>query len=593
MEMHKNLTNAQIAVLFRNIGTVYEIRGFDVFHVRAYQRAADSIEKLAVPLKELWQEGKLQEIPGIGEKFQRYITELFTTGKVVHFEKLLHKEPEGLYPLLDIPGVGPKTAIKVAKKLHLEQASGALSRFRVALSNGTLNSLFSEKMKAKLLASLPRAERSNTRMLLSYANQIANDVMEYLDNSKDVIEVQALGSLRRKVGTVGDIDIAVSTKKPKEVMEYLLKFHHIKKVISKGEKMTSFLHLQGVRVDIKTSPPQSWGDMLAHYTGSKLHNIHLRSLAVQKGMSLSEWGITKNGHTYEHETEEQFYNFLKLPWISPTLREDTGEIEAAAHHALPTLVQCKEIKGDLHLHTNLVKDSSHDAGTNSIEDILKKAVDLGYEYIGFSDHNPKQSLSLEQQHRAITEYKKQIEKKAKDFASKHGKEIHVLVGMEVDILPDGTVALSDKILKELDYTIVSIHSGFGFSQDRQTQRILKALSSPYVTIFGHPTARKLLKREEIHCDWEKIFSFCCDHHILLEINAADDRLDLPDTLVRKALQHTGMQFVINTDSHAIEQMDQMEFGVWVAQRGWVENKKIVNAWNWEKLSNRVRARRMV
>ncbi len=579
------MTNREIAEIFRQIAAVYQLTGKDLFRVRAYENAAVSIEAFTTPLKEIWAEGKLDEVPGIGASFAQYLKELFTTGKVKHFEALMKKAPAGMFPLLEIPGVGPKTAWKLSQKLHLTRAGTALSQVTSAIRGGKIKNILSSKMAAKIQAAIRRPSPASGRMLLWEAETIAGDIITFLKADREVIEAVALGSLRRRVPTVGDIDIAVCTKNPQAIEAHLKKFPHLRRLISAGEKMIIFEHSSGRQVDIKTSLPQSWGDMLVHYTGSKLHNIHLRTLAQSKGMSVSEFGVETKGKKLTHTTEKELYTTLGLAWIPPELREDNGEIEAAQAKTIPTLLELSDIKGDLHVHAKMDFPSSHDMGEDSLEVLLDQAVKLGYVYLGVSDHSPKQSdLSPAGRLAAVKQRKAQIQKEISRLRAKHTSLPKVLVGLEVDIRSDGSLSLEDESMELLDYAIVSIHSQFGLSEREQTQRILRALSHPKAVVLGHPTTRHLLERDEIHCDWQQIFAFCAKQHKLLEINAAINRLDLPFPLIKLAGE-MGCRFVINTDAHRASDMTLMRFGVDTARKGWATKTMIANTKDFSTLES--------
>lgn len=582
--MHKDMTNREIAEIFRQIAAVYQITGKDLFHVRAYENAAQSIETFTTPLKEIWQEGKLNEVPGIGTSFTQYLDELFRTGRVKHFEALMRKAPAGMFPLLGVPGVGPKTALKLAKALKLNRASSALSRVSGAIRTGRLGKLLTTKMAAKLQAALLRSPQGQGRMLLFTAEQIAEDVLGYLNTSPVVIKAQALGSLRRALPTVGDVDIAVATRDPGAVVEHLKKFPHLRRLVSVGEKMMIFEHASGRQVDLKTSPPESWGDMLVHYTGGKLHNINLRTLALDQKKSVSEFGVVYQGKKITHESEEGLYRDLGLSWIPPELREGSGEVEAAKSGKLPKLVELKDIKGDFHVHSNLEFPSSHDSGDDSLEVLLAKASALGYSFLGISDHGPKHlGFSASDRLAAVKKRRNQIEAAVGRLKSKHQSLPKVFIGLEVDILADGTLALEDEALDLLDYAIVSVHAQFRLDEKQQTRRLLRALTHPKAKILGHPTGRHLLERDEIACNWRAVFEYCAGAGKLLEIDAAINRLDLPFPLVRLAGE-LGCRFVIDTDAHRVNEMDLMRLGVETARKGWVGPESIANTLNTDKIT---------
>lgn len=369
----------------------------------------------------------------------------------------------------------------------------------------------------------------------------------------------------------------MATTKPHDVMEYIRHFPHIRELLSVGDKMIMFLHTSGWQVDIKTQTPDKWGSMLQHYTGSKLHNIHVRTLAQKKNLSLSEYGITKNDKLSTYDTEEKFYKALGMQWIPPELREDVGEIEAALKHNLPSLLELADIKGDLHMHTNHSFPSSHDTGESSIGDLINRAMELQYSYIGLSDHNPKQSgLTAKERLAVVTKRTQWIHDEIERYFPKPPKNMpKVFIGMEVDILPSGELALEDEALETLDYAIVSIHSVLSQDSAKATQRLLKALDHPNVRFIGHPTARLIESRSGIDADWTTIFHACKEKGIALEINASPQRLDLPSDLVREA-KKIGCKFIIDTDAHHVAHMDFMKYGVYAARRGWAEKQDILN-----------------
>lgn len=428
-------------------------------------------------------------------------------------------------------------------------------------------------------------------MNLPLASNLAREVISYLCQSALAIRVDPLGSLRRQVSTIGDVDLAAAARKPEQIIDRFIKYPKKQKLIESGPTGASLLLTNGRQIDLRAQRPEAYGAMLQYFTGSKNHNIRLRELALKKGFSLSEHGIkdNKTNKLYKFNKEEKIYHFLGLEWIPPELREDTGEIEAALRQAqgkpggLPKLVEIKNIKGDLHVHSDYPIEPSHDLGIDSMKEMLKKAESLGYEYLGFSEHSPSMANhTTDQVYRILTERKKKIEQ-----LKLTSKIVRVINLLEVDILASGELSISDKSLSLLDGAIVSIHSAFGQSKEEMTKRILHALNKSQVRILGHPTGRLLGKREGYEADWEAIFIYCKKHNKAIEINAWPERLDLPDTLVRQAVK-AGVKLIISTDSHALEQMELMSFGVSVARRGWAEKSDILNTldynefWKWLK-----------
>lgn len=568
-----NLSNQQISKTLREIAAAYTIKKMgNIFQIRAYEVAADGVEHSTSEIKDLWEEGKLDEVPGLGKGLQGYLDELFKTGKVKHFEAVKKGIPAVVFDLLDVPGVGPKTAQELAK-LGIKN----LDELKKKIKSGEIVTLgFSGKIAQKILEGLAQLKGREGRMLLPYAFAQAVRVVDYLKKSKDVVEVHSLGSLRRMVATVGDLDFSVSSNKPEEVIDYFCQIPGTARVVEKGPSSATVMLQSGLHLDLLIGRPEAYGALLQHFTGSKAHNIKLRTLAKEKGLSLSEYGVKKGNRQQVTGTEEEFYKLLGMQTPPPELREDTGEIEAALEHKLPDLVELKDIKGDLHTHSNFpFPNPSHGPGVNSIEEIVGKAKELDYEFIGISDHPPGHGIiSKENMIKAIDVRTKVIQQ-----LKQRTNGIRVLNGLEIDILGDGSLSVPDEALATLDYCIAGIHSGHRGSKDIITKRLISALENPFVDIISHPTNRLLNERESSDADWDEIFKFAAKNNKILEINAYPNRLDLRDDLVRMA-KRFGVKFVINTDAHQVEQMDNMPFGVAVARRGWAEREDIVNSWSW-------------
>lgn len=575
------MSNVKIAKILRNVAAAYTIKNIgNIFQIRAYENAAGSIEQSDSEIQDLWQEGRLAEVPNLGEKLQGYLNELLSTGRVKHFEEVQKGIPPVVFDLLDLPGVGPKTAQKIAQ-LGVKD----LGDLRKKIKTGELVSKgFSAKIAQKIMQSLQNLGQGGRRMLLPYAAAQADKVLNYLKKSPDVIQVHPLGSLRRMVATVGDLDFSVSTRKGKEAVEYFCQMPGVSRVLDKGENKATVVLQSGVQVDLLVGEPESYGALLQHFTGSKSHNIRLRTLAVQKGFSISEYGARKvqSGELIKTETEEDLYELLGMQTPPPEIREDSGEIEAALKNQLPDLIKLEDIKGDLHLHSNYkIKSPSHGPGVDPIKDIVKKAERLGYEYAGIADHPPGFTSTSKEY---IIDWTKERTKFVQSIGSKT-KGIRVLNGLEVDILGDGSLSVPGEALALLDYCIAGIHSGHRGSKEEITNRLIRALENPHVDIISHPTNRLLNERESSEADWEEIFKSAAKNNKILEINGYPNRLDLRDDLVRQALQY-GVKFIINTDAHQVAQMDNMKFGVAVARRGWVAKKDVINAADWTSFTKR-------
>lgn len=580
-------TNSQIAKLLRNIAAAYTIKDEKKFRFQiiAYQKAADAIENSSAEVSDLLKENKLDTLPGIGPTIKSHLEELFKTGKVKHFEWVLKGVPEAVFPLLDVPTFGPKKAQKLVAHFKLKKPETVVLDLENLAKEGKIAILegFGDKSQSDILQAIAEyklGKGKTTRMALPYAADIAEKLVSYLKAEKAAVDVQLLGSLRRMVATVGDIDIAVATKKPKVVINHFLAYPYKERVIEHGDTTASILVSGGRQIDLMTQPPESFGSLLQHFTGSKNHNIKLREYAITKGLSLSEYGIKKRtGQMVKYVSEEAFYKALDMDWIPPELREDQGEVELAIKHKLPALIELKDIKGDLHLHSDFPIEPSHDMGQNSFAEMVKRAIELGYEYIGFSEHNPSISKHTKEEiYKILLKRKNTIERLKKTY-----EKIRIVNLLEVDILTNGDLAIDDKALSTLDAAIVSIHSSFSMDKTQMTKRVLKGLSHPKARILAHPTGRLLNERPGYELDFEEIFAFCKKNNKALEINGWPTRLDLPDAIVKEAVKNN-VKMVINSDSHAVEQMTLAKYGVSVARRGWATAPDIVNTWGFTKFS---------
>lgn len=583
MQTRRDMTNLEIAKLMRAVSAALRIKSklpVTRFQVIAYQNAADAIEHLTSEAKDLWDAGELEKIPGVGKTIAERLDELFKKGKVKHFQETFEGLPPAMFELMDVPGIGAKRAYLLTKKLGITKARGALEKLAHAAERGRICELegFGEQIEKEILEAVRQVKERNKRLLLSFATIIAEEVVEHMKKNPHVKKIETLGSLRRNVATVGDIDIAVATEEPAEVIEHFVNYPKKQKLIERGPISSSLLLPGGVQVDLMVQPENHFGSLLQHFTGSKHHNVALRTYALKKKLSLSEKGITPlrqgsvggKGKMLSFTTEEKFYNYLGLDWIPPEIREDQGEIEAALSHDLPKLVELRDIKGDLHMHSNFPEETSHDVGLDNMEEMVEVAGKLEYEYVGFSEHNPKQNMDESKILDVLEKKRERVQKlKTKNL------KLKIFNGLEVDITPSGKLALPEKAFATLDYAIVSVHSSFKGTKEDQTKRVLSGLEHPRVRIFGHPTARKLNQREGIELDWEKIFGYCLKNNKWVEINSSPDRLDLPDVLVREAVK-AGVKLIIGTDSHSKGWLPGMRYGVSVARRGWAQEKDIIN-----------------
>jgi len=585
--MGKNMTNLEMAEALRAVAASYQLKREteNRFRIVAYQRAADAVEHLSSEAKDLWDDGKLEEVSGIGAGIAEHLDEIFRTGKSKHFAKIMAGFPPAMFELMKVPGVGAKIAFKLTKELGITQAKDAIKKLEKAVKEGKVAPIegFGAQSEEAIKKSIEEVKGRTRRLLLPYADSIAGEVIEWMKKSKAVRKVDPLGSLRRKASTVGDIDIAVASEKPEEVLEHFVKFPKTQRVLEKGERTASIIVPGEVQVDVMVQPPQAYGALLQHFTGSKQHNIALREYAIKHQKSLSEYGIKVKGKLHKTPTEEKFYQKLGMDWIPPELREDSGEIEAALRQSqgkadgLPRLVELKDIKADLQIHSSFDIETSHDVGDSSMKEIVEEGSRLGYEYLAFSEHNPSRSKHSDSQIISLIKRKKEATEKLNYslVKSKKGSVKKVFNSLEIDITPDGRLAVPDKALELLDFALVSIHSSFRQSRSVATKRVLSALQHPKVKIFAHPTGRLLGKREGVEFNWPEIFEFCKGKNKWLEINATPARLDLPDTLVKEAVKE-GVKLTLGTDAHHKDALAHMRYGVSVARRGWVTKDNIVN-----------------
>lgn len=580
------MTNKEIAQLLRNVAASYQIKNEAKFRFQllAYQNAADAIDGLTTQVADLYKEGKLDDIPGVGATLKQRLEELLSTGKVAHFDEVMSGIPKPVFLFIQIPSIGPKKAYRLATEFKIDNEKTALDDLTKVANAGEIATLegFGEKSQSDILRAIEEYKKGfgkTTKMLLPYAGEIAQDMIDYLKQDKNVKEAMPLGSLRRRKPLVGDIDLAVVSSNPAKTIDHFADYPRKSRIIEKGPSGSSLLTTGGAQIDLLVLEPDQWGSLLQHFTGSKDHNVHLRELALKKGLSLNEKGIknVKTEKVTKYAKEEDFYEAIGLDWVPPEMREDSGEIELAMAHKLPKIVEIKDIKGEFHLHSSFPVEPSHDLGRNTIEEMVLMAKSLGYDYMGFSEHNPSQSKHSDSQ---IVDLIKKRNAEIDKQAKKHNFKI--LKMMETDILPNGSLALPDAALEELDGSIVSIHSVFKTPKDEMTERILKGLSHPKAKILAHPTGRLLNERPGYEVDFEKLFKFCKENNKALEINSFPNRLDLEGPVIRMAVE-AGVKLVIDTDSHAAEQMVLMPYGVSQARRGWAKKDDIINTFDYNKL----------
>lgn len=560
------MDNAEIASMFRELADLLELKGENPFKIRAYRRAADTIESLPEDAATLAAEGRLKSIEGIGEAIEKKTAEVASTGKLRLLEELRREVPPGLRDMLRIPGVGPRTAAAVFR--HLGIAS--VDELEKAARDGRLKDVpgMGAKTAENILRAIERLREEHwTRIPLGVAVMLARSVLDTVARVDGVREAAAAGSLRRWRETCGDLDIVVGAEKGGPVMEAVSAWHEVSEILSVGEERGSFATRGGVNVDVWVVPPAEFVAALHHATGSKAHNVRLGGIARERGLKINEHGVfLRDGGRLAVATEEDIYAALGLQYVPPEIREDTGEIEAALKGRLPDLVQEKDIFGDLHVH------SDWSDGISSIEAMAEAARARGYEYIAICDHSKSLGIAG-----GLTgdEVLRQAEFIAK--LNRHLGGITVLSGIEVDIKKDGTLDLPDEVLARLDVVVASVHSSFKQSREMMTERIIRAIRNENVDIIGHPTGRVLGRRDAYDVDMQKVIEEAARCGVALEINAYPERLDLDSGWARRA-KDAGAVLAVNTDSHSFDQLGYMIFGVGVARRGWLERSHVVNAW---------------
>ena len=569
------MKNKELADIFDKWADILEFLGDNPYHVRAYRNAARLIRDLSEDIELLAREGKLSQLPGIGQRLQAKILEFLRTGKIEEFEKLKQQVPDTIFTLLDIPGVGPKTV----KLLYDELGIRSIEDLKRAIERGELLKLpgFGPKKVEKIKKGIELYEKSGGRILLGVAVFIADRIVNQLKEHSAVERISVCGSTRRMKETVGDIDILATGKNNLEIIEAFVNLPNVKEVLWKGTKKATVIVEEGEQVDLRVTEPDSYGAALQYFTGSKAHNIHLRTICLKLGYKLNEYGLFKGDEKIAGRTEEEIYSALGMDTPPPEIREDTGEIEAALEHRLPKLVGYDEIKGDLHIHSNWSD------GASTIEEIAKKAVEMGYRYVAITDHSKSLKVANGLSEEELERRNYEIDRLNEKFKGK----IKILKGAEVDILPDGSLDYPDEILKGLDFVVAAVHSRF--TQDN-TERILKAINNPYVNVIAHPTGRVIGQREGYPLDLEKVMKAAAETGTALEVNAYYNRLDLRDAHCRMAVKF-GVKLVISTDSHHVDHMWMMKLGVGTARRGWVESKDVVNTGGLRELRRFVKEKR--
>ena len=566
------MKNEEIAERFIEIADMLDILGEDAFRILSYRRGARQLEALTEDVDGLVREGRVGQIPGIGEALAEKITEYVTTGRVTYHEELRARFPPGVLDLLRIRGIGPKKV----KALWQELGITDIETLRKAAETHRLSRLkgFGEKTEERILRGIELLKEGEARSLLADASRVVEQVIAHLTRTGLVERVEAAGSFRRMRETVGDIDVLAVAKDRVAASEAFSTMPGVMEVIAAGETKATVLmeyrnldgHRRSIQADLRILDASSWGAGLQYFTGSKDHNIHLRTMAEKRGLKLNEYGIFREETKVAGDTEESVYEALDLPWIPPEMREDQGEIELAMKGGLPTLVQLADIRGEFHVHTNATD------GTEPIEAMVAAARTLGYAYVGISDHSVSAAVAFgltAEQALGRRDRVRELNREMKGF--------DVLLGTECDILDGGEMDYPDDVLKEFDYVIAAVHSKFTQPMKEMTARIVAAVQNPHVDILAHPTTRKIGMRDPVQVDLDDVYVACAKAGSAVEIDAYPDRMDLNGTQAR-ASKNAGCTIAVDTVSHASGHLAWMRFGVGTARRAWLTPDDVLNAW---------------
>lgn len=565
------MTNKQIVELLTDIADILELQDESVFKIRAYREAARQIENLHEDVVVMVEEDRLTKIKGIGDRIAGKIKEYVETGQSTYRDRIASTLPSGLSALLTVPGVGAKKAQLFYEKLGIT----TIDELEAAAREHKLQELPSIQAKTEqnVLESIMRLKQRTGRMLLGSVYPAAERVVEMLKAHPSVERAELSGSIRRMQETIGDVDILVASSTPLEAIEAFVTLPMVKTTLAKGKTKASILNRQDLQIDVRVVQPESWGAALQYFTGSKQHNIELRTIAESKGWKLSEYGVddAKTGERIGGKDEQEVYRLLGMDWIAPEMRQARGEIAVALAHTLPELVELGDIRGDMHTHTNWSD------GANSIAEISEAARALGYQYLVISDH----SVSLGFVH-GLNSDRVNSQRGIIDDLNKRYTDFRVLHGIEVNIRADGTLDYDDEILSRFDVVTASIHSGMKQPKEQITARLISAINNPHVDIIGHPSGRLIGRRDASDFDREAVFIAAAETGTALEIDSQPDRLDLKDIDAKFAMEK-GALFAINSDAHSAGQLALINYGVATARRGWVERNRVVNTFSLDEL----------
>lgn len=562
------MENKKIADIFNEIADMMELDGTsNIFEIRAYRNAALNIEFLQEDIKEIYKKGGIEglnQIPGVGKSIAERIKEFIETGKIKKYEDFKKKYPFDIGGLTKVPGLGPKRALKLYQNLGVKDMNG----LKKAVEQHKISTLetFGEKSESEIAKGIAMLESGGGRMALGRALPEAELIIKKIVESGLVERADLAGSSRRMKETVGDLDILLITKDPEKMTEFISKMDETEHVLLKGPTKVTVRLKIGLNCDFRMLTKESFGAAMQYFIGNKNHNVKVRQIAISKGYKLNEYGLfDKKGKSVAGEDEREVYEKLGLQYMEPEMREDRGEVELAAQHKIPRLVQIEDIKGDLHVHTTFSD------GVNSMEDMVKEAIRLNREYVGFTDHSKSEYAAKGMDDKKFEKYTNEIE----SLRKKYGSKIKILKSSETDILKDGSLDWSRKALESMDYVTASIHTNLNMPRDEMTKRAIKCMESGMVDIMAHPTDRLINQRPPINMDLDKVFEAAKENNVIMEIDAYPDRLDLNDENILRARKF-GIKFSIDTDSHRTTHMQFMRYGVSMAKRGWLEKGDVIN-----------------
>ena len=587
------MENSEIARTLNQYADLLEIHGGDLFRIHAYRNAARTIESLSQPIARLLKEGKdlkKLKLPGIGKGMAEHIEEIVKTGTLAALNELRKKVPGAVGELLEVEGLGPKRT----KLLYERLGIGSIKELEQAIESGRVESLagFGKKSVEKIRQAIQNLAKRPKRFRLLDADQLVRPLIEHLRSGGGIEDLEVAGSYRRRMETVGDIDILVASDKAKTVMQRFQAYPEVERVIAAGTTRGTIILRSGLQVDLRVLPRRSYGAALHYFTGSKAHNIAVRTLGVERGLRISEYGIfrvpkakkaeevgVEAGERIGGAKEEDVFRAVDMDWVPPELRENRGEIQAAQKHKLPNLIALEDIRGDLHLHSKWTD------GNSTILEMVRACKERDYQYCAITDHSKALRVAGGLTAEEFARQRDEIEQ-----ARTKIRGITVFTGCEVDILPDGSLDLPDGVLDQLDVIVAAVHSKMDMNQSDMTQRVLKALAHPAVDILAHPTGRLINEREPFAIDLEQIFHAAKEHNVAVELNAQPDRLDLNDLHLFRA-REIGVKIGINTDAHSAEQLRFLKYGIDQARRGWLEKRHVINTMTRAQLQSWLKQRR--